>query len=300
MAVIALDIGGTKIHGALVVKGHSIVKRLRVPTLASNGKKFFVNTVKQVISSLIDNSHHKITGIGISLPGFSDNGKIVFAGNILSFLVGTDLKSMLERTFKIPVVIENDANCFALAESIYGAGRDYSVILGIIWGSGVGGGLVIRKKIVDKHTNKVVSKVIYPGVFGGALEIGHIPVKDTTLEKIAGGSFILRRYVQLGGKEEHDTVSSLYRSDDKLAKQVIEEAIDAMARGIATGINILNPDIVVVGGGVSQLPKAALNKLFSRCRRYALKSHTGNLEFRRFEISNDSGLMGAAILAGRL
>lgn len=290
MRVVALDIGGTKIKGALMDKDLNIIKSLRIPSYATKGKVKFLSQLNVVIESL---QPKKPVSLALSLPGFVDeNGKVLFAGNALSFMVGFQLRSYLEKRFDVPVLIENDANCFTLAESYFGAGKHYDVVLGIIWGSGVGSGLVIKnqKTVHQVFDGTKTHSVLY----SGSMELGHIPLlmesgKVQTLEKLIGGAQLIK-------KHKVHTVTELYETDKKTIKQVFKR----FAQGLAITINLLSPQVVVIGGGVSKLPPAAFKEILELTKKYALPSHTKNLKIKRFEISDDAGLIGAAILGLKL
>lgn len=298
MAVIALDIGGTKIKAGIVSKKGIVLSSIKIPTNPKQGKKKLVNSIKIIIKSLIDGSKHKITAIGISMPGFSDEtGKLLAVGNILSFLEGFNIKQFLEKNFNLPVVVNNDSLCFTVAESIYGAGKNKNLILGVIWGSGIGAGLIRKESSSWKP---------YSGYLGSSIEFGHIPVYDfnskkfTELELLCGGAFLTKRYSKLGGKIKNPTVGDIFKSKEKIAKNLMDETFQHLGRGIATVVNILNPEVIVLGGGVAKLPSFAYKKLFSQIKKYSLKSHTKNLSLKRFEISDDEGLLGAAYFASSL
>ena len=170
---IGIDVGGTKIEGAIVDNNGKIYSSKRIPTQSDKGSNQIIRNIIDVVNSLMNNSNMNIKGIGVSLPGFvDDSGKIVFGGGTLTSMKGVNLKNKLEKKLNLPVFIENDANCFALAEAVYGAGKKSKVVLGIIWGTGIGGGIVINKRV-------------YSGSYGGAGEFGHIVI-DPTINKIYG------------------------------------------------------------------------------------------------------------------
>ncbi len=277
MDVIALDIGGSKIKAAILTNGLKIKKSVRVSTPKT--KAAFLKRVEVIVSSLMSK---QVRRIGISLPGLvSESGRITFGGTALSFLVGMNIKKFFSR-FSVPVVIENDAQCFTLAESFFGAAKGYTRALGIIWGTGIGSGYVNGDPSI-----------------GSIMEIGHIPLLDvngnlSTLEKLASGLSIERAYKKATGK--HKLVHEIYLSKD--GKKFIHQAIDALGRGLAIAIDMLKPDVIVLGGGVSNLP--VVKDVEKIVKRRALPTHTKHLKIKRFAISDDAGLYGAALLALRL
>lgn len=293
MAILAIDIGGTKIKAGIVSKDYSLLSSIRISTNPKQGKTKILSSLRLIVTSLIEGSKHKITAIGISMPGRVDDvGKILECGTVLSFLVGFNLKKYLEKYFKIPVIVKNDSLCFTVAESIFGAGKNHSDVLGVIWGSGVGAA------IVKDSSNKKLSSN-----FCSTLEFGHSYVYDSysnkyvKLELLIGGSFIKKRYSDLGGKIKNPTVGDIYSSKERLAKNLMRESFELLGMSLANLINLVNPDVVVLGGGVAKLPSSAYKLIFSQLKKYSLPSHIKGVTLRRFKISDDEGLLGAAYLA---
>ena len=237
----------------------------------------------------------RITGVGISMPGFTDKkGKVIFGGGTLTSLVGINLKKELEERTNFPVFIENDANCFALAEAVHGAGKRHSVVLGVIWGTGIGGGLVINRRI-------------YSGAFKDGLEFGHMVINPTItsgvkcgcgqygcLEMLASGKNISRRYYELGGKLKNAGAREVYLSREPAAKKAIADAIHYLGIGLADLIDTFNPEVIVLGGSVSRFPNPVYGRLKKEVKKYALPVLTKNLHIVRYKISADEGILGAA------
>ncbi|MBU4299978.1 MAG: ROK family protein [Nanoarchaeota archaeon] len=237
----------------------------------------------------------RITGVGISMPGFTDKcGKVIFGGGTLTSLVGINLKKDLEERVKFPVFIENDANCFALAEAVHGAGKRHNIVLGVIWGTGIGGGLVIERRI-------------YSGAFKDGLEFGHMVIDPTItsgvrcgcgqygcLEMLASGKNISRRYYEFGGKLKNAGAREVYLSREPAAKKALADAIHYLGIGLADLVNAFNPEVIVMGGSVSRFPNSVYGRLKKEVKKYALPMLTKNLHIVRYKISADEGILGAA------
>ncbi|MCA9478338.1 MAG: ROK family protein [Nanoarchaeota archaeon] len=293
MTVIALDIGGTKISAALIKNDLFKIKSIRIPTRAKKGKKYVLDSLTIVIKSLLQ-TKYVVTAIACSVPGIvSDSGVLLSCGNLPSGFKGFNLKLYLETKFKVPVVIENDANCFALAESYCGAGKKYNQVLGVIWGSGVGAGYVHK----NQHAiHRVISRdrshsFFLRGRDGGALELGEIPIKIgntfVSLEEEVGG-------IMLTKKHKVDNVSLLFEKKPLIANKVIER----FAQGLAIAISLFNPQVIVLGGGVSNMDKKYYALLTNKVRKLVFTSaHKKNLKILKYAISDDAGLIGAALLA---
>ena len=298
MYVISLDIGGTKIEGAVVDEKGKIVLNKRIATEAGKGRKHVLRNIFLVIEYLKNNFNKKICGVGIAIPGFvSVQGKMIFCGGTLTFLKDINLKSVVARKTHLPVFVENDANCFALAEAYYGAGKNKNIVIGVIWGTGIGGGVIINKNI-------------YSGAQGGAGEFGHIIIDPNVkkghrcgcgqygcLENLCSGKNISRLYKEGGGKIHNANPRQIYFSKEKVAKDVIDKAIFYLGLGLSMLVQNFNPDIIVIGAGVSQLPSPVYKRLRAVVKKYSLLTLTKNLKIVRYAISEDAGVVGAAALA---
>ncbi len=297
MYAIAVDFGGTKMHGAIVDGKGKICADCVFPTEAEKGRMRIIGNLARLIGFLKKKSVKKIRGIGISMPGSTDKkGKVVFGGGTLTSLVGANLKKELEKRAKLPVFIENDANCFALAEAVYGAGKNCSIVLGVVWGTGIGAGLVVNRRI-------------YGGALHQGREFGHMVVDSGIktgarcgcgqrgcIEMLASGKNIVRRYLESGGKIKDANVRQIYGSKEPAAKKAIDDAIRYLGIGLADMVDVFNPEIIVLGGSVSRLPAPVYSQLRKEVKKYALPALSEKLKLVRYKISADAGIRGAAAL----
>lgn len=264
---IGIDMGGTKIAGGLIDRGR-IVKRITLPTEAGKGRAHVIRQLKAVIDQLAEG--RRIEGVGIGVPGIFKGTKLIELANI-PCLDGVDLKAALK--LKVPLRVENDAKCFALAEARFGAAKGKRVAFGLIIGTGIGGALIIDGEI-------------YRGSTGSAGEIGHIALPGSaTWEETTSGPAILKRHRGAGGSEER--VSSIWQSKSALAKRTRKETIGHIALLVKDIILMYDPDAVVLGGGVSSLPLVGeVNKELKRMgARQVLKQNRRGV---------DGGILGAA------
>ncbi len=297
---IAIDIGGTKIEGCIVDDKGKILASKIADTESKKGKNKVVANIVQMIldmKKIARSEKKKIKGVGISMPGFiDDKGTVAMGGGTLHFLRSVKLKQVLEKKVKMPVYIENDANCFAMAEAEWGAGKGKKVVVGLIWGTGVGAGIVIDGKVLG-------------GAYGGAGEVGHMTVNHTikkgyrdayghrgSLEVLTSGKNIERMYKSRGGKIKDATVKEIYASKEKVAKDVINDAAYHLGLGISNIIYTINPDIVVLGGGVSNLPAPVYKTVREVVDHFTLPSMRKGLKIVRHKISDSAGVLGAAAL----
>lgn len=289
--VLTLDIGGSKIESALVDKHYQTHKQAKVPTENGDYTKFIAQ-LTSIIKSYAD-QNIVITGIALAVPGIlNQKGEIVFAGGNLHFLNQKNIKEALEKEHNLPIIIENDSNCFALGEALYGAGMGHSTVVGITWGTGIGSGIVIDQKLFRGS--------------GGAGEIGHIPVTTTNqsilcgcgkancLEVYAGGASIQKQYRELGGKIPEAKVIDIVNSDEVIAIAVIDQAVIFLAEAIVAVINLLSPDCIVLGGGISQIDARVFKKLEKLIATQEIRS-INQAKIVKHALAN-AALVGAAVL----
>ncbi len=293
---IGIDIGATKIKGAVVdEKGKIKIRYIALTEAKRKGEEILTGIIGliQYLRQEAGTRHLKLKGIGIGIPGVIKNNKLVFGGGTLAHLIGFDLANRIKKETGLKVVLENDSKCFALAESIFGAGKKYKRVAGIIWGTGIGSG------IIDKKNRR-----------RGSVEIGHFVVepniksepKDACgqrgcVENLASGKNIIRRYYAKGGRRKNAGVKEIYHSKEKAAKESLKDAYKYLGMAIVVLIRAANPKIVVIGGGVSNLPSTAHKKLKNYIYKYGLEAVAEKLRIVKSKIGNFSGAIGAAWLA---
>ncbi len=209
--------------------------------------------------------------------------------------IGFDLKKEIGRISHLKTNVKNDSECFSLVESLFGAGKNYGCAAGITWGTGIGGGFV----------NKKVKPMIVR-----SFEIGHIVVepdmksepKDACgqqgcVENLASGKNIIRRYHAKGGRIKNLGIKEIFRSKEKAAKAVLADAYKYMSLAITALIDILNPEIIIIGGGAGiKLLEAGRKRLEKNIRQYGLKVLTKDLKIAKSKIGEYAGALGAATL----
>ena len=289
---IGIDLGGTKIEGAVVdAAGHILVRR-RVPTERERGYRHIVDRVATLARELLQ----EVPGcarIGIGTPGSLSVRDGTLKNSNTTCLNGRPLLADLEARLGIDVCIDNDANCFALAEALGGAGQGRAMVFGVILGTGVGGGLV--------HHGRVWSG---PQHIAG--EWGHHRIDPAgpecycgqrgCVETLLSGPALEAAYRAAGGRPcGAEELAARAAAGDPLAVSVLERYLDTFGYALANVINILDPDLVVLGGGLSNL-----DVLYTRGRD-AVARHVFNDELRtpivRPRLGDSAGVLGAALLA---
>jgi fructokinase len=253
---IGIDLGGTKTEAVALASESLVAARRRVPT-----PREYVGTLDAIARLVgeLESETGRSGTIGVGIPGVVTRGTGLVKNANSTWLNGRPLQADLESRLARPVRVANDANCFALSEASDGAGRAYDTVFGVILGTGVGGGIAIRRQIHDG-----------PNQIAG--EWGHNPLpwmtdedraaapacycgKTGCIETFLSGPGFERDYERSSGiaRSSHDIVRAAAGADTA-AIGALRRYSDRLARGLAGVINILDPEIVVLGGGMSNLP----------------------------------------------
>lgn len=229
--VIGIDVGGTKMHFALI-EDEKVIKESKISTDAYGTQDEIIDHLKKEIESMMDDS---VKGIGIGVPGLVDEatGTVFNVMNIPAWK-NVPLKSVLEKHFGIPVGVGNDANCFALGEKHFGKAKNFSNIVGICLGTGVGAGVIINDKL-------------YVGNHSVAGEFGGIIYKDADFETYCSGKFFSKFH-------GHDAIyyAELAKKGDKEAKALFHEFGINVGRLIQTVIYAYGPQAIIFGGSLTK------------------------------------------------
>lgn len=312
--LIGVDLGGTTTKLAFINFYGEILHKWEIPTDNSEeGKNITINIAKAIDRKLeeLDQTKEKIIGIGMGAPGPVNLATGVVYNTVnLGWRDNYPLKDLLEVETSLPVIIDNDANCAALGEMWKGAGNGAKDLVCVTLGTGVGGGVIANGDIVQ-------------GASGAAGEIGHITSipaggaqcncgKTGCLETIASATGIVRQaleklqadgkgelarlYVQNGkvtAKEIFDTA----RLGDEISLSVINETAFHLGLALANIANTLNPEKIVLGGGVSRAGDILLKPVVENFTQFAFPRVRESTEIDIATLGNDAGVIGAAWLA---
>ena len=309
-AAIGVDVGGTKIAAGVVAGDGTVIEMLRLPT-PPHDPQGLEQRIGDAVLELA--GRHVVRAVGLAVAGFVDEKRslVRFAPNLA--VSHRPLRETVGARVGLPVVVENDANAAAWGEVRFGAGRGSADVLMITVGTGLGGGIVL-----DGH--------LVRGAFGGAGEFGHVRMvpggllcgcgKRGCWEQYASGSALVRRTRELAAADPSAArvvlglaggdaaqirgtmITEAARQEDPVARQALAEVGQWLGEGIADLADVLDPDLVVIGGGVSQAGDLLLD---SARRTYAEHltgaEHRPRLRIVAAELGNDAGLIGAADLA---
>ncbi|WP_232675778.1 ROK family glucokinase [Nocardioides sp. R-C-SC26] len=305
-----IDVGGTKIAGAVVDTAGQILVERRVESPADDAE-----AVEEAIAGLVHElrAQHDVTAVGIGAAGYVDAARsvVMFAPNIA--WRDEDLRGEVERRLDLPVVVENDANAAAWGEFAFGAGADVEDMLMVTIGTGVGGGII-------------AGGALFRGGFGAAAEIGHLRVvpdgrpcpcgNDGCLEQYASGSALVARTRELaedpaardlraraGGDVaaiDGPMVTAAAADGDAFALARVAELATWLGEGIASLVAVLDPAVIVLGGGVAETGALVLDPVRSAFEGALTgRGHRPTAAVRTAVLGNRAGVIGAADLARR-
>ena len=307
-----IDVGGTKIAGAVVSDSGEVIEEHRVESPAAESDAI-IAAIADLVSTL--KQRHDFEAVGIGAAGYvdADRARVMFAPNLA--WRDLDLKAAVEAVVDLSVIVENDANAAAWGEFVHGAGHDVDDQLMVTVGTGVGGGLVL-------------DSALYRGGFGVAAEIGHLRVvpdgrlcgcgnhgcleqyaSGTALvrsarEAAAGSSLLARDLVDRAGGNPADItgpmITEAAADGDLFAREQLVSVARWLGQGIASLAAVIDPSIVVIGGGVSAAGDLLLEPLRAAFEgELTGRGHRPVAEIRQARLGNSAGMIGAADLARR-
>ncbi len=308
--LVGVDLGGTKIATALTDTDCQILKYETVRTEASRGADAIVDQMIDEIRRLTDGlPKESILGIGVACAGLIEpgTGKVLYSPNLN--WRDLPLKDMIARKLNYPVYVGNDVNMAALGELHYGAGIGKKHMICVFVGTGIGGGIVI-----DGH--------LYEGANGFAGEIGHATIdwdgpdcpggNAGCWEGFASGTAMQRRALEALDRGETSMLREMLRGDpgkmrveliaeaaakgDALSQRLIDETGELLGAGCANLVNILNPERILMGGGVIRGVPELVDRVEAVIQRRALKDAAAAVEVVRARFGREAGVIGAAVL----
>ncbi len=285
MPVLGIDIGGTKIAAGIVSESAELVDVVTVPTRAAQGYEASIAQVHFAIRSVL---RSEVRAIGIASPGPLNpkTGVVINPPNLPGWR-DVPLAGIVQVEYSLPCRVENDANAAGLAEARFGAGRGRSSVFYATLSTGIGAGIIIDGKV-------------YHGKNGQAAEGGHVTIdwrsRDLCncglpgcIEALASGTAILRRY----GQAPEDIVRAAAAGDEK-ASATLDEVCEMLGAWLGSIVSLLDPDIIVIGGGMSQIGEP----LFSRLRRIVpqrtINRFAADTPIVPAELGMNAGVLGAA------
>ena len=313
---LGIDLGGTKILTAIVDPAGNMLSRDHSVTPAAKGSDAVIQSILNSVNRALEQSAlspASLRAVGVGAPGLSNpETGVLFTSPNLPGWEDVPLREIIEESLGKKAYLINDANAAALGELYFGAARGARNFIYLTVSTGIGGGIVIDEKI-------------YPGSRGTAGEVGHMTIDDPgplcncgnrgCWETLASGTALAReakRRIQegavttilenCGGDLEKVTAEGIHKAaqgGDALARILIERTSYYLGVGLANLINVFNPELIVIGGGLSNIGDMLLQPAFQEAGRRAFKQSYGALRFAQAELGRNSGVLGAAAFAGR-
>ncbi len=296
--IIGIDLGGTNLKIALMDSRYRIQARDVLSTKDFTAKEELISAITGLITSILAEAglrRGQVLGLGLGVPGPVDahKGLVHFFPNIPGWRE-VNLKGILQRKLKFPVFLDNDAKLMALAEHRLGAARGAKNAVCLTLGTGVGGGIIIEGSL-------------YRGRDNASGEIGHMPINESgprcnckgsaCLEAYIGNAKILKEAKKSFGRDVTlEELSTLAKNKNKKAVVIWMKVAGRLAQALAGIANLLNPECVVIGGGIANAGEV----LFAHVRRVfkarAMSVQSKGMKIKKALLGSDAGLMGAAIM----
>ena len=294
-----IDLGGTKAEGVVLGPGGlgEILFRDRVPTGAEHGYQHILNQIEKLVGMMESKMGYRPAKLGIGTPGTLDPKLGTMKGCNSECMNFQPMKSDLEKLLGLEIFIANDANCFALAEAKMGVVKEKypeaKVVFGVIMGTGVGGGLVVDGRVIN-------------GLHGIGGEWGHNYLdesggpcycgKSGCVEKVLAGPSLERYYYSITGQQIRlKEIYELYKTGDENATKTIQRMSHFFGKAISVIINIIDPDVIVIGGGVGNIDEIYTDGIEST-RKYIFNNGVVNTPIVKPLLGDSAGVFGAAYL----
>lgn len=305
LTVAGVDVGGTNIGAGLIGDDHAVLDRGKIPTPTGGP-----DAVMDAIAELVDSLDGHADAVGVGIPGVVHKGEVLTVPNLVNWDERVDIAGALQRRLEVPVALGNDANVGLLGEWLAGAARGVRNVLGIWLGTGVGGGLILDGRPFD-------------GSHGAAGEVGHMIVarggalcscgRRGCVEAYAGRrsmAGVVSTMVDAGRHTSLDHIredegkdkltskvwARALSEEDELATELFHMAVETLGAGIGSAVNLLDVEMVVVGGGMAEkLGQDLADRIADVSTPWMLQPNPG-LSFVTAELGDDSGLVGAASL----
>ncbi len=296
--IIGIDLGGTNLKIALLDLKYRIQDKKVLSTQEFIKKESLILAIIDSINKIIENNKLKktnILGIGLGLPGPIDTwrGIVHFFPNIPGWKE-VNLKSILEKRLRLPVFVDNDAKLMCLAEYKLGAAKDSNNAVCLTLGTGVGGGIIINGEL-------------YRGSSNASGEIGHVPLNEKgprcncggygCLEAYIGNNRIISEAKRLFKRDiSLEELSSLAKKQNRKAKALWKTFAQRLGIALVGIVNLLNPDCIVIGGGVAEAGRVLFDNVRKVILKRAMSVQARQVKIFKAKLGNNAGLIGAAIL----
>ncbi|MDE6888710.1 MAG: ROK family protein [Eubacterium sp.] len=281
---VSIDIGGTAIKYGLIGDSAEILQHGVIPTEAHKGGPSILEKAVHIARQF--HKEHTIAGICISTAGVVDTkeGRIIHAAPLIPNYTGTCFKKELETLFEVPCEVENDVNCAGLAEYLSGSGANCDPMLMLTIGTGIGGCMVTGGQV-------------FHGANYSALEVGYLPVKDSDFQTLGSARSLCQKVAARKQEPEKDwngfRIFHEATLGDDCCIQAIDEMADILGFGIANLCYVLNPEVVVLGGGIMAQEDYLHDRIQRAVVSYMIEGMASRIKIAFAKHKNDAGMLGA-------
>ena len=290
MYYICIDIGGTSIkYGVLSEKGEIFIDGT-VSTKVTEKENFILSDVKKLVRNILDEyRNYEIKGICVSTAGVvnPEKGEIAYAGPTIPKYTGTKIKEELEKEFSISCEVENDVNCAGLGEYWKGAGKGSKSMVCLTIGTGIGGSVILDGKLLN-------------GIGYTAGEIGYMDVNGSYIQNIASSRYLVEKVQKEKVEKEGITdaitgvdIFELAKKGDEICIAGINEIISNLAVGVRNIIYLLNPEVIVIGGGITAQKEYLEEKIRNEVNDGMISDMFRKTRIELAQQGNQAGLLGA-------
>ena len=288
---LCIDIGGTAIKYGIADVSRKDIAFIDTKEIATDAKNLKGPGIEEKIVSIVNENRktYHLKGVAISTAGVvnSETGEILFANDNIPDYTGINLKKRVENEFGLPCEVENDVNAAALGEFAYGSGKNYKHILCLTVGTGIGGALILNGSL-------------YHGSTYNAGEVGYMPIDGKMLEEEASASALIERVsnkidnkdILLDGK----SIFHMARQGNSICREEIDRMCRALTLGIAQCVCVINPQAVILGGGVMRQEDYLRPIIEHYLEKYIKKDMIRNTRLIFAELGNHAGMAGACYL----
>lgn len=281
---ICIDIGGTAIKHSVIREDGQIITMSQIDTEASKGGLAILEKARDIIRNYI--IEHKVEGICVSTAGMVDPkaGKIVYASSLIPNYIGIEIKKELEKEFKIKCEVENDVNCAGLGEYWLGAAKNSHSCVCLTIGTGIGGCVIIDGKVL-------------PGFSNSAGEVGYMKINGEALQDVAATSKLVEKVAARKNINKSDIngkiIFDLAKNGDSDCIEEIDKLVDNLTLGISYIVYVINPEVVVLGGGIMAQKEYLEEKIKTSLKEKLIESVYNNVRIEFAENQNNAGMLGA-------
>ena len=281
---ICIDIGGTSIKYGLISPDGEFLDTGERPTEAHMGGPAVLGKAVEIAQNYL--SKGNAAGICVSTAGMVDceKGEIIHAAPLIPGYTGTQIKKTMEETFYIPCEVENDVNCAGLAETFAGAARGTSSSLCLTIGTGIGGAIILNGQVLH-------------GISNSACEVGYMSMDGSTFQDLGASSILVKKVAAKKGLSRGEVngkmVFDMAKQGDPDCVQAIDEMAEVLGKGIANICYVINPEMVVLGGGIMAQKEYLYDRIKAALHRYLIPAVASKTKLAFTENQNQAGMLGA-------